>query len=108
MLDFLFDVVLNQLRVDSRKLIMVAQEPLDVRDHSANHSLHGWTGSQALSQRLRFNTHGQLTDPADLKKQSSVPHVEVGLSFCEHYGSSISTTALFNFFWLSVNKYSSK
>lgn len=81
MLDFLFDVVLNQLRVDSRKLIMVVQEPLDVRDHSANHSLHGWTGSQALSQRLQFNTHGQLTDPTDLKKQSSVPHVEAGFSF---------------------------
>lgn len=105
LLDFLSDVVLNQLRVDARKLRMVVQEPLDVRDHSANHSLHGWTGSQALSLRLWFNTRGQLTDSADLQKQSSAPLVESGFGISQHYGSNISTTALFNFFWLSVIKY---
>lgn len=81
---------------------MVVQEPLDVRDHSANHSLHGWTRSQALSLRLRFNTHEQLTDSTDLQKQSSVPLVESRFGI---YGSNISIRALFNFFWLSVIKY---
>lgn len=51
---------------------MVVEEPLDVWCHSAHHGLHGWTGSEALSQRLSFDTLGQLTDSTDLQKQKSV------------------------------------
>ena len=102
LLDFLPDVVLNQLRVDSRKLIVVVQEPLDVREHCPNQSLHGWTGSQVFRLRLRFHTLGQLRDAADLQKQSPVSLVEAGLSICQHCGSSFGTTAWFHFSWLSV------
>lgn len=67
---------------------MVVKEPLDVGYHGANHGLHRWTGSQILSLWLSLDTLGQLTDPADLQEQRSVPLVEGRhsvSSFSHHY-----------------------
>lgn len=75
-LDFICYVPVGQLCVDFGQLVVVVEEPLDVRDDRAHHGLHGRTRPQALSHRLRFDALGKQTDAADIQERTSVLLVE--------------------------------